>query len=139
MDTLLASPTLSLLIILPSALAIVVLSSLLRSYYQLRHIPGPLIPSLTDWWATLNIWTGRRYHVFIQDLHAKYGPVVRWGPNRVSFSQPAAVADIYGINHPFPKVCVSIFHKQVNENADNIRLRHMSPWLSSTTANLCPP
>ncbi|KAK4502707.1 hypothetical protein PRZ48_006133 [Zasmidium cellare] len=103
MEHILSSPTLSLLVILPSALAIVVLSSLVRSYYRLRHIPGPLLPSLTDWWATLNIWTGRPYSTFIPELHEKYGPVVRWGPNRVSFAKPEAVADIYGINHPFPK------------------------------------
>lgn len=104
MDTLRSSPTTSLLILLPSVLAITVIVSLLRSYYRLRHIPGPLIPSLTDWWATIHIWTGYNYSDFIRDLHAQYGPVVRWGPNRVSFSQPAAVPDIYGIHHPFPKV-----------------------------------
>lgn len=104
MENILNSPTLSLLILLPVVLALAVVSSLLRSYYRLRHIPGPLIPSLTDWWAAINIWTGRPYYKFIQDLHAQYGPVVRWGPNRVSFSQPAAVSEIYGIHHPFPKV-----------------------------------
>ncbi|KAF2164728.1 hypothetical protein M409DRAFT_56535 [Zasmidium cellare ATCC 36951] len=103
MDNILSSPTLSFLIILPSALAVVALSSLFRSYYRLQHIPGPIIPSLTDWWATINIWTGRPYSDFIPELHEKYGPVVRWGPNRVSFAKPDAVADIYGINRPFPK------------------------------------
>lgn len=104
MNEILISPTTSLLVLIPSVLAIAVLSSLVRSYYRLRHIPGPLLPSLTDWWATINIWTGRDYYEFIQDLHAQYGPVVRWGPNRVSFSQPAAVPELYGIHHPYPKV-----------------------------------
>lgn len=108
MDSILASPTLSVLVLLPAVLAVTLLASLIRGYYRLSHIPGPLVASLTDWWATINIWTGRRYHVFIQELHEKYGPVVRWGPNRVSFAQPAAVPDIYGIHHPFPKACLSL-------------------------------
>lgn len=107
MESLLTSPATTLLTILPCVLAITLASSLVRSYYRLRHIPGPFIPSLTNWWSTINIWTGYEYKVFIQDLHSKYGSVVRWGPNRVSFSQPAAIPDIYGINHPFPKVLLS--------------------------------
>lgn len=78
--------------------------SLIQSYRRLQHIPGPFIAALTDFWAATNIWKGGYYHEFIYDLHDKYGPVVRWGPNRISFAQPAAISEIYSTKKVFSKV-----------------------------------
>jgi hypothetical protein len=30
------------------------------------------------------------------DIHEKYGDIVRFGPNELSFADPKAVCDIYG-------------------------------------------
>lgn len=77
---------------------------LARRYLRLRHISGPFFAKLTDFWYAIKIWRGEEYYDFIQDLHSTYGPVVRWGPNRVSFAQPEAIPAIYGTRNVLPKV-----------------------------------
>jgi hypothetical protein len=44
------------------------------------------------------------FHVVRKKLHQKYGPVQRYGPNRVMFSDPIAVPIILGSTDVFPKV-----------------------------------
>ena len=44
----------------------------LRSYLRLRHIPGPLIASLTDWWWVQKSISGKG-HLAISDLCDRYG------------------------------------------------------------------
>jgi hypothetical protein len=44
------------------------------------------------------------FHVVRKKLHQKYGPVQRYGPNRVMFSDPIAVPIILGSTEVFPKV-----------------------------------
>lgn len=83
---------------------LVLAASLAVRYYRLRHIKGPFLASLTDLWAASRIWHGEYHHELIYKLHQQYGPVVRFGPNRVSFSQPAAIPTIYGTSQVFPKV-----------------------------------
>ncbi|CAK3753599.1 probable Benzoate 4-monooxygenase cytochrome P450 [Lecanosticta acicola] len=85
------------------ALVMTYLGILFSRFARLRHIPGPKLAAVTDLWAAIRTWRGERYHEYIQDLHSKYGPVVRWGPNRVSFSEPAAIPAIYGTSHVFLK------------------------------------
>lgn len=86
-----------------AALALSSLAVLVSRFLRLRHIPGPRLAAVTDLWAATKTWRGERYHNFIRDLHIQYGPVVRWGPNRVSFSQPEAIPAIYGTKDVFPK------------------------------------
>ncbi|KAL6922263.1 hypothetical protein ACHAPO_012004 [Fusarium lateritium] len=69
----------------------------------LRSIPGPTFARFSDAWY---LWRMRQGH-FEQDnqtLHKKYGPVVRYGPNRYSFNDPAAAKVIYSLGGTsFPK------------------------------------
>ncbi|KAI0772168.1 cytochrome P450 [Irpex lacteus] len=46
--------------------------------------------------------SGRR-HVYVKDLHYKYGSIVRTGPNTLSASSTSAVAAIYAASTAFPK------------------------------------
>jgi hypothetical protein len=46
----------------------------------------------------------RDTHVTYRKLHAKYGDVVRVGPNVLSFGKPSAIQDIYGLNKGFIKI-----------------------------------
>lgn len=92
--------TTTLLLLAP----IVSLVFVLVRYRRLRHIPGPLLPSLTDLWLQSKVWRGTNTAKIVPELHQKYGPVVRWGPNRVSFASPAAILDIYSTRDIFPKV-----------------------------------
>ena len=67
-------------------------------YYRWLHpvakFPGPLICALSNMWK---LWAvvGERMPEELLKLHEKYGPVVRIGPNDLSFNAPEAVADIY--------------------------------------------
>ncbi|KAI1423699.1 putative benzoate 4-monooxygenase cytochrome P450 [Xylaria sp. FL1777] len=78
-----------------------VLSSFI-SWFRLRHIPGPLLPSLTNLPRVFWVKTGQsqNYH---KQLHQKYGEVVRMGPNMVSISNPEAIPILYPTRPGFPK------------------------------------
>lgn len=76
-----------------------------RFYNGLNKYPGPFIASLTDWWRFADVCKYRP-ELTHQELHAKYGDVVRLGPNTLSFSDPAALKSIYGLNKGFTKVLI---------------------------------
>ncbi|KIW74712.1 hypothetical protein Z517_11482 [Fonsecaea pedrosoi CBS 271.37] len=75
----------------------------LRRYLRLRHVPGPFLAALTDFWFVYRFWTGTNFAQLTTELHDKYGPVVRLGPNRVIFSKPSAVPVIYRTTDVMPK------------------------------------
>ncbi|KAI1473978.1 putative cytochrome P450 [Daldinia eschscholtzii] len=64
-------------------------------FHPLRHFPGPILyrASRVPW--GIQFATGRQAF-FVQKLHDEYGPVVRIGPNHLSFTDPKAWKDIYG-------------------------------------------
>lgn len=102
---------------------------LVRNRYHngLNKYPGPFLASLTDLWRFWDVY-GRRPDITHQKLHAKYGSVVRLGPNTLSFSDPKALKAIYGLNKGFVKSDFYIVQQSV---ANGIRL----PSLFSTTDN----
>lgn len=67
-------------------------------YYRILHplagFPGPLLCSLTNAWKFWAVATDRMPDELVK-LRARYGHVVRIGPNDLSFTAPDAVADIY--------------------------------------------
>jgi len=71
-------------------------------FHPLRHIPGPLSCKLSMWSWVLTDWFGSR-QVKIQNIHKKYGNVVRIGPREVSVADPKGVSTIYGPTGPAPK------------------------------------
>lgn len=54
---------------------------------------GPFLASLTNFWR---IWQRLRYphRTYFQDV-AKYGRIIRVGPNTLVFNDPEAIKDIY--------------------------------------------
>lgn len=81
------------------------LSYIIRMKYRagLRNIPGPFLAS----WSNLDrIVTAARGNQFLSHLryHEKYGPLVRVGPNHVSFSNADLIPLVYGITSKFYKV-----------------------------------
>ena len=60
----------------------------------LRRIPGPLLARCTSLWLHYHAWAGTQCSA-IQALHARYGPVVRIGPNDVHISDGEALWPIY--------------------------------------------
>jgi hypothetical protein len=79
---------------------------LVKNYLRLRHIPGPWYASCTNLYRLFVVW-GRDSHTVYLQLHAKYGDVVRIGPNCVSVSGPGIKESIYGIQKGFVKVLLS--------------------------------
>ena len=65
-----------------------------RWFHPLSKYPGPFLASLTDLWKAYQM-TQRRLPYKYAELHEKYGPVIRVGPNSLSFSDPNAIAPIY--------------------------------------------
>jgi cytochrome P450 len=61
----------------------------------LRSIPGPWYAAITSYYLILRDLAGQRTKT-IHRLHEIYGPVVRIGPNEVSFSSGAVVKELYG-------------------------------------------
>ncbi|OJD29036.1 benzoate 4-monooxygenase cytochrome [Diplodia corticola] len=105
-----------------------------RFFHPLAGFPGPFLASVTDLWQAYQFLTLKQpYH--LTDLHAKYGPFVRYGPDKLSVTTEDAVSviyqkggrsmpktefyDAYGAAHP------NVFGMR-DEAAHSIRRRHMS-------------
>ena len=89
----------------PAVLAVLLVSYLAKNRFTrgLNKYPGPFLASITDWWRFWIVYK-RRPEVEHIKLHAKHGDVVRLGPNDLSFANPQALKDIYGLNKGFVKV-----------------------------------
>lgn len=61
----------------------------------------------TNLWRMLHVRQGK-YHVVIHELHKKYGPVVRIGPNVLDLDIPELVKTIYNIKSEYLKVGLSL-------------------------------
>lgn len=60
----------------------------------MAHVPGPWYTKYTSLGFAYNALIPRA-HVWVDDLHRKYGPVVRLTPNMVAVVDPDGVADIF--------------------------------------------
>jgi len=80
-----------------------ILRLILRSH-DLKHIPGPLGARLTDFWLAGKYRRGELFKDIAADLHKTYGPIVRYRPRRVIFSDVSAVHVIYNTRNSFTKV-----------------------------------
>jgi benzoate 4-monooxygenase len=65
-----------------------------RFFHPLSGYPGPIIPSLTNLWKSYHIYN-LVLHEKLVELHIRYGPVVRVGPNDLHFWSAEAIAPIY--------------------------------------------
>ena len=89
-------------LILP-ALGLVYLASWIYTYYRLSHIPGPWYAAWSDLPRMYWVWTGNS-HLKQLELHRKYGPLVRLGPDAVSVSDTTEIPNIYTFTGKFKKV-----------------------------------
>ncbi|KAF4428950.1 hypothetical protein FACUT_9213 [Fusarium acutatum] len=76
----------------------------LKNYLRLKHVPGPFLAQLTEFWLMRKIWKGESWAEIELKLHQDYGDVVRWGPRNVLFSDPAVIPAIYGTKNVFNKL-----------------------------------
>jgi hypothetical protein len=88
----------------------------LFQYWRLRHIPGPKL-AWTNLWLMWHMNSEEPFHNTKKRLNDRYGPVQRYGPNRVMFSGLSAVSVILGTSNILPKVCLfPSYHPQASEN-----------------------
>ena len=64
-------------------------------FHPLSKYPGPFWAKVTDLYQTYHAWKGDR-HLEFWRCHERYGSIVRFGPNSVSFNTNTALKDIYG-------------------------------------------
>ena len=79
-----------------------------QKYFRkgLRSIPGPFWARLTSLYRVSIVFKGKAVENY-QNLHEKYGPVVRTGPNHVSISDPEVLPLVYSRASNFRKVSIS--------------------------------
>lgn len=84
----------------PETVAVTVLASLLwiaiyrLFFHPLSRVPGPPIAACTSLWLAYHTYIGDECSV-VHDLHKRYGPVLRVGPDDVDIADGAAVEPIY--------------------------------------------
>ncbi|KAG8898859.1 hypothetical protein FRC00_002246 [Tulasnella sp. 408] len=83
-------------------------------FHPLRHVPGPWYTAISSSWLSFQDMTFKKALV-IDELHQKYGPVVRIEPNVVAFLDAAATRFVYSSTSKLHK---SQFYKALltNEN-----------------------
>lgn len=70
--------------------------------WSLLKVPGPVPAALTNLWLMYQCRRGRRYQA-VDNLHKKYGKVVRIQPNHVSIADADAINVVYGHGNGFLK------------------------------------
>ncbi|KAI0009454.1 cytochrome P450 CYP4/CYP19/CYP26 subfamily protein [Xylariaceae sp. FL0662B] len=78
------------------------LVSLFGTWWRLRNIRGPFWAKFTNLQRASWVSSGHA-HLLYQEMHDKYGDIVRMGPNMVSISNPEAIPDVYPIRAGVPK------------------------------------
>lgn len=92
-------------------------------YWRLRHIPGPPLAAWTNFWLMRQLNGTEKFYDVKKRLHQEYGPVQRYGSNRVMFSDVSAVHSVLPASNSLPKVCDSLESQGVC--ADRYRLTAM--------------
>lgn len=89
----------------PAAVVLALTAYLLSNYFNhgLNKYPGPFVARFTNWWRFYDVYK-RRPDITDLKLHRQHGDVVRLGPNKLSFANPAAIKQIYGLNKGMTKV-----------------------------------
>ncbi|KAJ5203779.1 cytochrome P450 [Penicillium cinerascens] len=86
------------------SVGILVVSRFLWNYLRspLRSFPGPVPTSFTNIWRLQDVFKGR-CDITHNELHRKYGPAVRMGPNILSLSDPTLIRQVYNTKNPWLK------------------------------------
>lgn len=85
-----------------AAFAIWYIVSAFRTWYRLRHIPGPFLASFSYTWHVSKLIRGKGQEY--GDLHKKYNSTfVRTGPNYVLTCDPEVFRYVNGPRSPYPR------------------------------------
>ncbi|KAL2794802.1 cytochrome P450 [Aspergillus keveii] len=71
--------------------------TLYRIYFHpLRKYPGPSVARFTSWWGVWKLARGANRYQLHDELHRRYGDIVRIAPNYISVNRVDALAVFYG-------------------------------------------
>ncbi|THH23060.1 hypothetical protein EUX98_g8119 [Antrodiella citrinella] len=76
-----------------TTLLVLILGYRLSPLHPLAKFPGPIVCKVSKWWLAYQVTQGK-VHEYHRELHARYGDVVRIGPNELSFATEDAIAPI---------------------------------------------
>ncbi|KAJ8131509.1 hypothetical protein O1611_g2121 [Lasiodiplodia mahajangana] len=82
-------------LLVPAVLVALVSIRLIIDWGKLRKAPGPVLAGFTDLWRAYHQYNGR-IRERILDLHARHGPIVRYGVRCISISDPEVINVVYG-------------------------------------------
>ncbi|KAK4443778.1 cytochrome P450 [Podospora aff. communis PSN243] len=87
-----------------SATLLALLLFLFGSYISspLRKYPGPFLARFTNLWRLFHVTRGS-FHLVIDELHKKYGPIVRIGPNVIDVDYPELIKTVFNIKGDWKK------------------------------------
>lgn len=68
----------------------------------LRKVPGPWYSGLSGMRLSWSVFAKNRIH-YVHDLHRRFGPIVRIGPNEVDVAEPYAAREIHRMGSKFTK------------------------------------
>ncbi|PKY04082.1 cytochrome P450 [Aspergillus campestris IBT 28561] len=114
-------------------------------FHPLSKYPGPLSSKLTSFRAAYHAWTEDQ-HLDIWRCHQKYGPIVRYRPDYVSFNTVEAYKDIYsGDTTTKPRVYEHLQRQHASiltlrdNKAHTVRRRLLGHGLTSTAVTDMEP
>ncbi|KAI8630817.1 cytochrome P450 [Xylariaceae sp. FL1651] len=84
-----------LYVLLPAALLAFLCVQLFINWSTLRKAPGPALAGFTDLWRAYQQYNGR-LRTKLVDLHARHGPIIRYGVRSISISDPEVINVVYG-------------------------------------------
>ncbi|KAL4806606.1 cytochrome P450 [Aspergillus unguis] len=105
-----------------------------RYIHPLARYPGPFLASITDTWQAYQFYTLKQPYNLTK-LHEKYGPIVRYAPDKLSITHESAIPIIYAkSSRAMPKTefydAYGAAHPNVfgmrDETLHSTRRRHMS-------------
>ncbi|KAH9177310.1 putative P450 monooxygenase [Lactarius sanguifluus] len=103
--SLFSPPVFGYLVALAAILSLFVWRIVYNLYFHpLSHFPGPKLAACSGLWlAYRELIKGESLSDLRAQLHRQYGEIVRWAPNELHFSNPAAYNDIYNNKNKWDK------------------------------------
>ncbi|ETS81741.1 hypothetical protein PFICI_06743 [Pestalotiopsis fici W106-1] len=108
-------------------------------FHRLSKFPGPFLARLSNFYVTS--LSAKDLHLYeeVQDLHRKYGDIVRLGPSELSITNKHALAAIHGAQSPCTKgPWYNVLHplvslQMIRNKPDHIKRRRV--WDRGFSAN----
>ncbi|KAF4446983.1 hypothetical protein F53441_9454 [Fusarium austroafricanum] len=94
-------------------------------FHRLRHFPGPFLARLSNLYITYLTVDQEHLYLELQQMHQKYGDIVRIGPTELSIARPDAFRVIHAVSSPVSKgTFYDIAHPWTNLLADRDKKSH---------------